>query len=149
MTRMTGSTKAVALLGAGLLITAAMFLLGRFTATPEHRQPTNNLGGYFAGLRAGEAEGRQEGRAAQEGVELPRGAQHVSRQAFDAGYVAGSNDVFAGYDGGWKLHTPWIVTLVGGPGQVVYRIRGREELATGFAYYRCHGGRSVCRERRR
>ena len=107
------------------------------------------IGDYFDGLRVGEAQGRREGRALQEGVELPRGQRDVARHAFNAGYVAGTNDVFAGYDGGWALHTPWIITLENGSGQAAYRIHGREQLEPGFAYYLCDNGRSVCHEPRR
>lgn len=138
-----------AVVAIGLAVAAGVFLLGRFTAPSAARPAQRGAGGYFAGLRAGEAQGREEGRASQEGAALPRSERHVARHAFRAGYVAGSNDVFAGYDGGWQMRVPWLVTLVGGHGQIVYRIRDREQLEPGFAYYLCAGGHSVCRERRR
>lgn len=146
---MTRSTKLVAALIGGVLIAGAMFLLGRLTAPAATSSPTAKVGDYFDGLRAGEAQGRKDGRALQEGVELPHGQRNVARHAFSAGYVAGMNDVFAGYDGGWLLHVPWIITLDAGSGQVVYRIHDRQQLQPGVAYYLCADGHSMCHEPRR
>jgi hypothetical protein len=140
------SLKLVTAVAAGAAIAAGMFLLGRETA-PSPR-PIVQIGSYFHGLRAGEVQGRAEGRALQEGSELPRGQRNATGQAFKDGYVAGMNDVFAGYDGGWAMHVPWIVTLGGGPGQVVYRILDREQVEPGIDYYLCADGHSVCHARR-
>ena len=52
------------------------------------------------------------------------------RAAFDAGYAAGANDVFGGFDGGWSLAEPYVVTLARGSGAVTYRIDSRR-LARG------------------
>jgi hypothetical protein len=90
---------AVALVGAGL------FLLGRATA------------GGDPGFAAGRAQGVAEGRALQQPA--------PSRDAFDAGYAAGANDVFGGYDGGWDLGRPYVITLARGRGAVTYRIASR------------------------
>ena len=87
------------------------FALGRTTAG----EPP---GGYAAGLRAGRADGLREGRA----LELAPG----DRNAFDAGYTAGANDVFGGFDGGWDLSTPYVVRIARGTGAVTYRIDSRE-----------------------
>jgi len=76
--------------------------------------------GRAAGLREGRALGIREGRALQ----LPTGA----RRAFRAGYVAGANDVFGGFDGGWALGTPYVVTVAKGGGGVTYRIDSRRLL---------------------
>jgi hypothetical protein len=122
----------------------AAFLLGRATAPAPKAK-----GDYFAGLRAGEAQGRQEGRALQAGAELPRNARDAARRAFDAGYAAGANDVFAGYDGGWTMNRPWIVTLDPGTGQIVYRIDTRERIRPGVDYYLCPDGRSLCQQPRK
>jgi hypothetical protein len=51
-----------------------------------------------------------------------------SRQAFRAGYVAGANDAFGGFDGGWSLGTPYAITLERGSGGVSYRITKRSRL---------------------
>ena len=134
---------------AGVLLGVGLFLLGRLTAPDAaHRSSTSQVGDYFDGLRVGEAQGRQDGRALQEGSELPAQARDVARHAFNAGYVAGMNDVFAGYDGGWRLRTPWIVSLEGGSGQILYRIRDRVQLEPGVEYYLCPDGHSICRQRR-
>ncbi len=137
----------VAVLGAAL-VAGGLFLLGRATA-PSPTHPAAGPGDYFAGVRAGEAQGRQEGRALQAGAELPPGERDAAQRAFAAGYVAGFNDVFAGYDGGWTTRTPWIVTLKGGAGQLVYRIDSREQLQAGVNYYLCPDGRSLCQQPRR
>src|SRR4051812_45898954 len=134
----------VTIVAAGLLAGAA-FLLGRATAPA----PAKHSGDYFAGLQAGEAQGRQEGRALQAGAQLSPSGQDAARRAFDAGYVAGANDVFAGYDGGWTQGVPWVVTLAPGTGQVVQRIDGREQVRRGVNYYLCADGHSLCQEPRR
>lgn len=143
------SPKVVAVVVAGVLAGVGLFLLGRLTAPDAaHRSSTSQVGDYFDGLRVGEAQGRQDGRALQEGSELPPGTRDVARHAFDAGYVAGMNDVFAGYDGGWTRHVPWIISLDSGSGQILYRIHGRTQIEPGVAYYLCPDGHSLCQERR-
>lgn len=146
---MTRSARIMAAVVAGVLIAGGMFLLGRWTAPAPANRSTPQVGDYFDGLRAGEAQGRMDGRALQEGVALPRGQRNAVRHAFNAGYVAGMNDAFAGYDGGWALHVPWIITLDGGWGQIVYRIHGREPVRPGVNYYLCPNGRSLCQQPRR
>jgi hypothetical protein len=80
------------------------FLLGRHTAPDP-------------GFAAGRAQGVAEGRALQE----PAGA----RAAFKAGYAAGADDVFGGYDGGWDFERPYTITLAHGSDGVTYRIASR------------------------
>ena len=46
------------------------------------------------------------------------------------GYAAGANDVFGGFDGGWSLSEPYVITLARGSGAVTYRIDSRR-LARG------------------
>ena len=70
----------------------------------------------------GEAAGLAEGRALQV---PPQGGR---RAAFRAGYAAGANDVFGGYDGGWDLGQPYIVRLARGHGPVTYRIDSRTRM---------------------
>jgi hypothetical protein len=82
-----------------------LFLLGRETA------------GGDPGFDAGRAQGVQEGRALQ--------VAPSDRNAFEAGYAAGANDVFGGYDGGWDFDRPYTITLAHGTNGVTYRIRSR------------------------
>ena len=98
---------------AAAVVAAGGFALGRATGG----EPS---GGYPAGLRAGRAEGVREGRALQ--------IAPAEREAFDAGYAAGANDVFGGFDGGWDLSTPYVVRIARGSGSVTYRIDSREPL---------------------
>ena len=60
----------------------------------------------------------------------PGSSPRSIRAAFDAGYAAGANDVFGGFDGGWSLSEPYVVTLARGSGAVTYRIDSRR-LARG------------------
>ena len=55
----------------------------------------------------------------------PGSAGPGARAAFAAGYAAGANDVFAGFDGGWSLSQPYVITLARGSGAVTYRIDSR------------------------
>jgi len=145
------SAKLIAAVLAAALVAGGTFLLGRETA-PDPNSPTSATkhgGDYFAGLRAGEAQGREEGRALQAGSELPANAKDVARRAFDAGFVAGANDVFEGYDGGWQTTLPWVVTLDAGTGKVVYRIASRDQMQPGVNYYLCADGRSLCQQPRK
>ncbi|HEY2273801.1 MAG TPA: hypothetical protein VGH30_13580 [Jatrophihabitantaceae bacterium] len=142
------------LIAAGIVAAAAigtaLFAIGRATApSPAHHAPSTSVGDYFDGLRVGEAEGRREGRVLQEGISLPKHDRRPVRHAFDAGYTAGANDAFAGYDGGWALHVPWIVTIEGGAGQIAYRIKGREQIEPGVEYFLCADGHSLCHQPRR
>jgi hypothetical protein len=145
------------LIAAGVLAAAAtgagLFAIGRATAPLAHRpaghSPSTAVGDYFDGLRVGQAEGREEGRVLQEGIALPRSDRQPVQHAFKAGYTAGTNDAFAGYDGGWALHVPWIVTIEGGSGQIVYRIKDREQIEPGLEYFLCPDGHTVCHQPRR
>ena len=98
---------------AGAALAVGGFALGRTTADTD--------AGRDAGVRAGRAAGLEEGRALQETGSSPRG----TRAAFDAGYAAGANDVFGGFDGGWSLSEPYVITLARGSGAVTYRIDSR------------------------
>jgi len=103
-----------------LALAGAAFLLGRVSVDTDSARDEGRAAGETAGLRAGRAEGVREGRALQQ----PAG----SRQAFRAGYVAGANDAFGGFDGGWALGTPYAITLERGSGGVSYRIAKRSRL---------------------
>jgi hypothetical protein len=93
----------------------AGFALGRASADTD--------AGHDAGVREGRAAGLQEGRALQAAGSAPG-----TRAAFDAGYAAGANDVFGGFDGGWSLREPYVITLARGSGGVTYRIDSRRPL---------------------
>jgi hypothetical protein len=61
---------------------------------------------------------------------------------YPAGYAAGREAAFEGFDGGWSFDTPYVVTLRrGGPG-VTYRFARRWPMRRGVAYRVC--GRVVC-----
>ena len=139
--------KAALGLAVALIVAAGAFALGRASidrhAARESGLRDGRSAGYFDGLRAGEATGRQEGRA------LQAQGTGAAKDAFNAGYVAGVNDAFAGYDGGWTLSTPYVITLEhGGPG-IVYRISSRVAVRAGVNYYLCPNGHDICEEPRR
>ncbi|MEU2350215.1 hypothetical protein [Modestobacter sp. NPDC049651] len=131
--------------GAAMLVAVAAFTLGRATA-PAGYPPV--AGSYLDGLREGQAQGRLEGRAEQEGAQLPPNVRALVQQAFTSGYVTGMNDAFGQYDGGWVLGVPWIVVLERGAGQVAYRFAQRTPVEPGVDYALCADGRTLCRHRR-
>jgi hypothetical protein len=144
------AVKAALLAIVAVLVGAGLVLLGRMTVArpPGHDSAyqTGRSDGYVDGLRVGEAQGREEGRALQEGNSLPAGSRTLVQDAFKAGYDAGANDVFAGYDGGWAFGTPYVVTLEQGSGQIVYRIRARTPFQAGVTYDLCPNGRDLCQQ---
>jgi hypothetical protein len=57
-------------------------------------------------------------------------------------YLAGREDAFSGFDGGWSYGRPYIVTLRrGGPG-ITYRFARRWPMLPGLEYRACR--RIVC-----
>jgi hypothetical protein len=104
---------------------------------------------YFDGLVAGEAQGREEGRALELGRTLPAGERQAVEAAFREGYAAGALDVFGGYDGGWALGAPYAVTLAPGKGGITYRIGNRVPMQPGIAYFLCPDGHGVCQAPRK
>ncbi len=132
-------------LGAASVVAIAMFALGRASV---HTPAASPLGDYFDGLRVGQSQGRELGRAQQAGAALPPHDRRVAHDAFRAGYAAGADDVFAGYDGGWALGVPWIVVLEPGGTRIDYRIRDRTPMMPGVAYYLCPDRKSLCHSRR-
>jgi hypothetical protein len=132
----------VAALGGGL------FALGRATAgtgaARDSGYQQGHIDGYLAGLQVGARQGRLEGRSAQEAAALPADEQRPARKAFEAGYAAGANDVFAGYDGGWGLNTPYAIIVAGGSGSITYQIATRTQLEPGVAYFLCPDGHTLC-----
>jgi hypothetical protein len=137
-------------LAAAILLAAGLVWIGRETVhTASPAGDTLSSDAYFAGLRVGEAQGRQEGRALQEGAGLPSSSRQPVTDAFNAGYAAGANDAFAGYDGGWSLSVPYVITVEEASGQIVYRISSRTPVEANVNYYLCANGRDICQERRR
>jgi hypothetical protein len=110
-----------------LLLAAGMFVAGRSTVDTGAARSQ----GYAAGQAAGEADGLRLGRALQ-AAPVPG----TARDAYQAGYAAGANDVFAGYDGGWDTCSPYVIVLVPGDNGVTYRIASRAKAPAGN-YYRC------------
>jgi len=79
------------------------------------------------------------------GGRASRGSSTVPRGSFAAGYLAGREDAFSGFDGGWTYGEPYIVTLRrGGPG-ITYRFARRWPMVPGIEYRAC--GHAVCRRR--
>jgi hypothetical protein len=140
----TRRTKLLLAATAALAVAAGVFFIGRVTADTTAPASRQAVGDYFDGLRVGEAEGRRQGRALQEADALPATDRRPVRDAFDAGYAAGQNDVFAGYDGGWTLRVPWGITIERGGAKVDYRIAGRTQLEPGVDYFLCRGGHALC-----
>jgi len=64
------------------------------------------------------------------------------RGGYAAGYRAGREDAFSGFDGGWAYGTPYIVTLRRGPPGITYRFARRRPMLRGRAYR--VGGHGVC-----
>ena len=130
-----------------VLAVGTVFLAGRLTAPHPVSSRVSDAGStYASGVSAGEALGVREGRALQEGAALPADARRPVKDAFDAGYVAGVNDVFSGYDGGWLTGVPYVITLVRGDAAVTYRIASRAEVRDGVRYALCPGGHAVCEQ---
>ena len=114
----------------GILAAAALVGLGRLTApAPDAAQARGyhdgTVAGYADGFSAGRAQGLQEGQAVAATADLPAGSRDRARAAFDAGYRAGANAAFSGYDGGWSLGQPYVIVLAKGADGITYRIAAR------------------------
>jgi hypothetical protein len=114
----------------GVLVAAGLVGLGRATAPDPAAARSRgyhdgSLTGYTDGFRDGRAGGLQEGQAIAETAGLPPGARDRARAAFDAGYRAGANSAFGGYDGGWSLGQPYVIVLTKGSNGITYRIASR------------------------
>jgi hypothetical protein len=79
--------------------------------------------GLFAAGRASAGASREYEAGVRDGRALQ--APPDARHAFDDGYQAGANDVFGGYDGGWDLDRPYVITLKKGGDGITYRIASR------------------------
>jgi hypothetical protein len=114
----------------GTLAALGLVGLGRATAADPATAKARGyhdgaLAGYADGFRDGHAEGLQEGRALAVTAALPPGTRDRAKAAFDAGYRAGANSAFAGYDGGWSLGEPYVIVLAKGGNGITYRIASR------------------------
>jgi hypothetical protein len=113
-----------------ILAAAALVGLGRLTApSPAAARARGyhdgTTAGYADGFSAGRAQGLQEGQATAATVTLPTGARDRAKAAFDAGYRAGANATFSGWDGGWSLGQPYVIVLTRGANGITYRIAAR------------------------
>ena len=120
-------TAGIVVVAFGLLL--AGFVLGRQTGPSPASSATTEQDRYADGLAVGRAGGLAEGRAIQAGAELPATDRQNAEAQFRAGYRAGADDVFAGYDGGWVIGRPYVIVLSLGLGGEAYRISHREEYA--------------------
>jgi hypothetical protein len=151
-------TKLVIFAVSVVAIGAGMFFLGRasadagaahdrgYRAGVSAGRASGQSDGYADGLRVGTTQGVQEGRALQIGATVPADSKQPVQDAFNAGYTAGENDAFGGYDGGWALSMPYLITLEPGQGRIVYRISDRTTLQPGIDYYLCPAGKSICQQ---
>jgi hypothetical protein len=80
--------------------------------------------GLFVGGRASVSESKDYAAGVRDGRALQ--VPPDDRKAFDDGYAAGANDVFGGYDGGWDLARPYVITLKKGDDGITYRIASRD-----------------------
>jgi hypothetical protein len=128
-----------ALIGTLLLVGmgAAGWLVGRSTA-PTHDR------GFGAGNTSAYAAGLAAGRALQVGDSVPPASKAPTVTAFKAGYRAGQNDSFGGYDGGWKKGFPYVVVLADGVGGAAYQFASRVQFEPGTSYRLCADGHSIC-----
>jgi len=129
---------------AGCAVAAGLVVVGRLTVSTSHARADGYGDGYYAGLVAGQAQGERIGRALQEGSQLSPQTREPVKQAFDDGYVAGANDAYGDYDGGWALGAPYLITLEPGADKITYRIASRTLLERGVAYYLCPDGKTLC-----
>jgi hypothetical protein len=119
-----------------LAVLPAVFVLGRQTAPhPAARAVLKAVpkavpsspDRYAEGMAVGRAAGRAEGRVLQAGAPLPTADRKNAQAQFQAGYKAGAEDVFDGYDGGWAIGRPYLIVLSQGVDGLTYRISHREE----------------------
>ena len=146
-------SRTVALALAAVAVAAGLVAAGRFSAGAGSARSDGFQAGHQAGYTEGVHDGRnagvQEGRALQAPLNLPSDAQDAARAQFNAGYVAGANDVFDGYDGGWGLDTPYVVVLSPAGNGVTYRIQSRVTLQPDVNYHLCpHSATTLCQEPR-
>jgi hypothetical protein len=135
-----------------LWVAVGLVFLGRVTAGTGAAAAAGarqgRAAGYADGVHDGRAAGLAEGRALQVPLDLPAGSQDVAKAAFDAGYTAGANDVFDGYDGGWGLDEPYVIVLTAGGNGITYRIQTRTPMSDGVDYHLCPHATTLCQQPR-
>jgi hypothetical protein len=146
---MASRRKAVLIGTVAVLAAGGFFLLGRLMTADGAGSSHSATNDYFNGLQVGEAQGREEGRALQVGSEVAADSKTPVGDAFTAGYAAGSNDAFGGFDGGWALASPYLVIVEPGNDKVTYRFSVRTLVEPDTNYYLCADGRTICHEPRR
>ena len=65
--------------------------------------------------------------------------------SYRAGYLAGREDAFGDYDGGWGYDEPYVVVLRRASPQITYAFAERWPMEPGIEYRAC--GKSVCSRR--
>jgi hypothetical protein len=70
-----------------------------------------------------------------------RGTAHGG-DGYRAGYVAGREDAFGNFDGGWGYGEPYIVVLRRGSPKITYAVARRLPMRPGVEYRAC--GHTVC-----
>lgn len=135
----------VAIAAAAGLVAVGRATAGTATARSGGYQQ-GRIAGYADGTRDGRAAGLREGRALQAPLTLPSGQQDAAKAAFNAGYTAGANDVFGGYDGGWDIDRPYVVVLTPADNGITYRIRSRTPMQRGVNYHLCPHSTVLCQE---
>jgi hypothetical protein len=119
--------RAVGIVVVAVGVLLAGFVLGRQTSPSPAPAAAGQPDRYTEGLAVGRASGLTEGRALQFGASLPAADRKAAEAQFRAGYRAGAEDVFSGYDGGWAIGRPYVIVLSPGVNGLTYRISHREE----------------------
>ena len=120
---------------AAVALAAGAFALGRASVDTDAARDEGRAAGEAAGVKIGRISGMREGRQIglrdghAAGIREGRALQQPApaRKAFRAGYAAGANDVFGGFDGGWAFGTPYVIKLRQGSGGVTYVIDTRSK----------------------
>jgi len=90
-----------------VLAVGTAFLAGRLTGPHQVSSRISDAGSAYASASA-RVRRWASGRAGRcRRVRHCRRMRNARKDAFDAGYVAGIDDVFSGYDGGWLTGVPY------------------------------------------
>jgi hypothetical protein len=95
-------------------------------------------------FRPARSKGGSNGEPHQLAAQFPPGSHQPGEDAFKLGYVADTNDTFAGYDGGWAIWIPYVVALKPGGGPIDYRIGNRLPMETDVDYFLCPSEHNLC-----
>jgi hypothetical protein len=71
-----------------------------------------------------------------------RASKSGNGASYHSGYLAGREDAFGNFDGGWGYGEPYIVELKRGSPQITYAIADRVTMEPGLEYRVC--GRKLC-----